>query len=62
MEQLAAKAKHFRTCVQKVEYHLAGLERGTDDRDRYKYSFLVFIQIYFQVVSVQFKFQLNLCS
>ncbi|XP_060780970.1 cilia- and flagella-associated protein 46 [Neoarius graeffei] len=34
VEQLAAKAKHYRTCVQKVECHLARLTRDTDDRER----------------------------
>ncbi|KAI5107889.1 cilia- and flagella-associated protein 46, partial [Silurus meridionalis] len=34
VEQLAAKAKHYRTCVQKVECHFANLERDTDDRER----------------------------
>ncbi|MCJ8730419.1 hypothetical protein PDJAM_G00184270 [Pangasius djambal] len=34
VEQLAAKAKHYRTCVQKAECHLARLERDTDDRER----------------------------
>lgn len=36
VEQLAAKAKHYRACVQKVEGHLARLERDTDDRERYR--------------------------
>ncbi|KAF5902114.1 cilia- and flagella-associated protein 46 isoform X3, partial [Clarias magur] len=34
VEQLAAKAKHYRTCVQKIESHLSSLERDTDDRER----------------------------
>ncbi|XP_053477642.1 cilia- and flagella-associated protein 46 isoform X1 [Ictalurus furcatus] len=34
VEQLAAKAKHYKTCVQKVECHLARLEKDTDDRER----------------------------
>ncbi|KAM9477000.1 cilia- and flagella-associated protein 46 [Clarias gariepinus] len=34
VEQLAAKAKHYRTCVQKIEFHLSSLERDTDDRER----------------------------
>ncbi|XP_027030821.2 cilia- and flagella-associated protein 46 isoform X5 [Tachysurus fulvidraco] len=34
VEELAAKAKHYRTCVQKVECHLARLESDTDDRER----------------------------
>ncbi|KAF4090490.1 hypothetical protein AMELA_G00052800 [Ameiurus melas] len=34
VEQLAAKAKHYKTCVQNVECHLARLERDTDDRER----------------------------
>ncbi|GAA6097380.1 cilia- and flagella-associated protein 46 isoform X2, partial [Tachysurus ichikawai] len=34
VKELAAKAKHYRTCVQKVECHLTRLERDTDDRER----------------------------
>ncbi|XP_049337763.1 cilia- and flagella-associated protein 46-like [Astyanax mexicanus] len=34
VEQLAAKAQHHMTCIQKVEGHLARLEGGTDDRER----------------------------
>ncbi|KAL7877973.1 hypothetical protein SRHO_G00046160 [Serrasalmus rhombeus] len=34
LEQLAAKAQQHMTCVQRVEGHLASLERGTDDRER----------------------------
>ncbi|XP_072534370.1 cilia- and flagella-associated protein 46 isoform X2 [Salminus brasiliensis] len=36
LDQLAAKAHHHMTCIQKVEGHLARLERGTDDRERMK--------------------------
>ncbi|XP_058242545.1 cilia- and flagella-associated protein 46 isoform X2 [Hemibagrus wyckioides] len=34
VEQLAAKARHYRTCVQKVECHLARPEGDTNDRER----------------------------
>ncbi|KAK3554153.1 hypothetical protein QTP70_019080, partial [Hemibagrus guttatus] len=36
VEQLAAKAKHYRTCAQKVECHLARMERDTNYRERYR--------------------------
>ncbi|KAG1963056.1 cilia- and flagella-associated protein [Pimephales promelas] len=31
---LAAKAQHHMTCVQKVEGHLAGLDKSSDDKER----------------------------
>ncbi|XP_036429472.1 LOW QUALITY PROTEIN: cilia- and flagella-associated protein 46 [Colossoma macropomum] len=34
LEQLAAKAQQHMTCLQRIEGHLASLERGADDRER----------------------------
>ncbi|XP_067242183.1 cilia- and flagella-associated protein 46 [Chanodichthys erythropterus] len=34
--QLAAKAQHYITCVQKVQGHLAGLDKSSDDKERVK--------------------------
>ncbi|KAI4874895.1 hypothetical protein NFI96_034468 [Prochilodus magdalenae] len=34
VEQLAARAQQHMTCAQKMEGHLASLERGRDDRER----------------------------
>nr|XP_055025478.1 cilia- and flagella-associated protein 46 isoform X3 [Misgurnus anguillicaudatus] len=36
LAQLADKAQHYTACVQKVEGHLIGLDKNSDDRERVK--------------------------
>lgn len=46
LAQLADKAQHYTACVQKVEGHLIGLDKNSDDRERSAFTWFGDVQCY----------------